>query len=97
MFLSKDKLLLAWICNALVILGLTFTGVLTMFPGMIISSIDPAATVTVFNGASSKLTLQIMLGVTLSTVPVVIAYQAWVYYVFSHKITDEDLKSEHSY
>ena len=42
---------------------------------------------TVFNGASSQLTLKIMLGVTLCCIPVVIAYQAWVYYTFAHKVT----------
>ena len=30
-----------------------------------------------------------MLGVTLCCIPVVIAYQAWVYYTFAHKVTPE--------
>ena len=79
------------------ILGVTFFGVAGMFPGMIISSIDPAATVTAFNGASSQLTLKIMLGVALVMVPIVLAYQFWLYKTFSAPVTDEDLKDEHAY
>ena len=77
---------------------MTFFGVLGMYPGIIISNIDPAYSVTVFNGASSPLTLKIMLGVTLCCIPVVIAYQAWVYYTFAHKVTPESLqKDDHAY
>ena len=68
-----------------------------MFPGMIISSIDPAATVTAFNGASSQLTLKIMLGVALVMVPIVLAYQFWLYKIFSAPVTEDDLKDEHAY
>ena len=68
-----------------------------MFPGMIISSIDPAATVTAFNGASSQLTLKIMLGVALVMVPIVLAYQFWLYKTFSAPVTHDDLKDEHAY
>ena len=59
-----DNLLGAWFFSALFIITVTFFGVLGMYPGIIISSIDPAYSVTVFNGASSQLTLKIMLGVT---------------------------------
>ena len=95
--LGAGKLWLAWACSAVFILGVTFFGVAGMFPGMIISSIDPAATVTAFNGASSQLTLKIMLGVALVMVPIVLAYQFWLYKTFSAPVTDEDLKDEHAY
>ena len=95
--LGAGKLWLAWGCSAVFILGVTFFGVAGMFPGMIISSIDPAATVTAFNGASSQLTLKIMLGVALVMVPIVLAYQFWLYKTFSAPVTHEDLKDEHAY
>lgn len=88
----------AWLTSALFILCVTFFGVLGMFPGMIISSLDPAWSVTAFNGASSPLTLKIMLGVTLSTIPVVICYQIWAYITFSAPVTKDSLESdEHTY
>ena len=88
----------AWICSAIFIISVTFFGVLGMFPNLIISSIDPAYSVTVLNGSSSPLTLKIMLGVTLACIPMVICYQAWAYYTFAHKVTIEDIrKDDHAY
>ncbi len=95
--LRSSNHLVPWIFSALFILCCTLFMVMGMFPSIIISSIDPAHSVTVYNGASSHLTLQIMFIVSVICVPVVIAYQIWVYYVFSHKITDEELASDHAY
>lgn len=96
--LKKDKLLMAWICSAIFILSVTFFGVLGMYPSLIISSINPVYSVTIMNGSSSPLTLKIMLGVVLFCIPIVLAYQAWVYYTFAHKVTPESLHTdEHAY
>ena len=92
-----NSTLIAWLCSALFILGLTFFGVFGMYPGIILSSIDPAYSITVYNASSSPLTLKIMLTVTLCAVPVVLLYQAWVYWTFAHKVTKDVLKNEHSY
>ena len=96
-FLKAGKLLLAWASNGAFIIGVTFFGVLGMFPGIVISSMDPAWTVTAFNGSSSQLTLSIMLGVTLVFVPLVICYQFWMYKTFAGPVTPEQLKDDHSY
>jgi cytochrome d ubiquinol oxidase subunit II len=95
--LKAGKLWLAWACSGLFIIGVTFFGVMGMFPGMIISSLDPAATITAFNGASSQLTLKIMLGVALVMVPIVLLYQFWMYRLFSKPVTSQDLQDEHAY
>ena len=95
--LNAGKLWLAWACSALFIIGVTFFGVMGMFPGMIISSLDPAATITAFNGSSSQLTLKIMLGVALVMVPIVLLYQFWMYRLFSKPVTPQDLQDEHAY
>ena len=95
--LASEKLLGAFLCSAGFILFVTFFGVIGMFPAIIPSNISPEASITVAKAASSPLTLTIMLAVSAICVPVVIGYQAWVYYTFSHKITWEDLDSEHSY
>ncbi|MDR3358482.1 MAG: cytochrome d ubiquinol oxidase subunit II [Desulfovibrio sp.] len=95
--LNAGKLWLAWACSGLFIIGVTFFGVMGMFPGMIISSLDPDATITAFNGASSQLTLKIMLGVALVMVPIVLLYQFWMYRLFSKPVTSRDLQDEHAY
>ena len=99
-FLLRGGVLLgAWIASAVFIAGVTFFGVLGMYPGLILSSLDPAYSVTIFNGGSSSpLTLKIMLGVVLCLVPLVIIYQIWTYVTFSHKVTPGTLANdEHSY
>ncbi len=94
--LNAGKPWLAWGSSALFIVSVTFFGVMGMFPGMIISSLDPAATVTAFNGASSPMTLKIMLGVALVMVPIVLLYQFWMYRLFSQPVTAKDL-DDHAY
>ena len=95
--LRDGRLWLAWACSGLFIVGVTFFGVAGMFPGMIISSLDPAATLTAYNASSSELTLKIMLGVALVMVPIVLIYQAWAYHLFRKPVTGEDLKDDHAY
>ena len=95
--LRAGKLVYAWAASGLFILGVTFFGVLGMFPGMIISSMSPEWSVTAFNSASSPLTLKIMLGVALVFVPIVLIYQAWVYVTFSGKVTQAVLDDDHAY
>ena len=56
-----------------------------MYPNLLISSIDPAFSLSAFNSSSSPLTLKIMLAVALVFVPIVIAYQIWVYRFFGMK------------
>ncbi|MDD6088321.1 MAG: cytochrome d ubiquinol oxidase subunit II [Desulfovibrionaceae bacterium] len=88
----------SWICSSLFIICVVFFGVCGMYPSLIISSMDPTATLTIFNSASSELTLKIMLGVVAIFVPLVIGYQAWAYSIFAQKITPESLKAEdHAY
>ena len=95
--LAKNSFLAAWAFSALFIISVTFFGVIGMFPGMLISNMDPAATLTAFNAASSPLTLKIMLGVVSVGVPIVIIYQIWVYRLFAQKVTEKDLESDHAY
>lgn len=93
--LQAGKILLAWCCSGLFLLGVTFFGVLGMFPGMLISSMNPEWSVTAFNAASSPLTLKIMLGIALVMVPIVLLYQFWVYRLFSHTLKHEDIAKDH--
>ncbi len=97
MFIGCDSAPMAWACSAVTIFSCTLFGVVGMYPALLPSSIDSIYSVTIYNAASSPLTLKIMLGVALTFVPVVIGYQAWVYRVFSFKITDKDLASDEAY
>jgi cytochrome d ubiquinol oxidase subunit II len=87
----------AWFASSLTIVGATLFGVAGLYPNLFPSSLDPAFSLTVFNSSSSPLTLKIMLGVALTFVPIVIAYQVWSHYLFRDKVTENDLASEEAY
>jgi cytochrome bd ubiquinol oxidase subunit II len=82
LFIRQAQWLKAWFSSAIFIVTVTLFGVGGMYPNLLISSIDPAFSLTAFNSSSSPLTLKIMLGVALVFVPVVIAYQIWAYMLF---------------
>jgi cytochrome bd ubiquinol oxidase subunit II len=63
------------------------TAGLSAFPFMLPSSLDPNASLTVWDASSSRLTLLIMLGATLIFLPIVLAYTAWVYTVLRGRVT----------
>jgi cytochrome d ubiquinol oxidase subunit II len=84
-FMLNAQWLKAWSCSAVFIVMVTLFGVTGMYPNLLISSIDPAFSLSAFNSSSSPLTLKIMLVVALIFVPVVIVYQAWVYRFFGVK------------
>ncbi len=96
-FITSGKWWKAWFSSCITILSATLFGVAGLYPNLFPSSLNPAWSLTAFNSSSSPLTLKIMLGVTLVFVPIVILYQAWGYYIFKDKITEDDLASEEAY
>lgn len=82
LFISRKQWWNAWYASAAFIALVTLFGVTGLYPNLLVSSIDPAFSLTAFNSSSSPLTLKIMLGVALVFVPIVIAYQIWVYWFF---------------
>lgn len=60
-----------------------------MFPRVMISSTDPAWSLTIYNASSSQYTLSVMSIIALICVPIVLAYQGWTYYMFRKRITDK--------
>jgi cytochrome d ubiquinol oxidase subunit II len=97
LFILRNAFWKAWTASSLTILTAVLFGVVGLFPNMYPSSIDPTLNLTAFNSSSSPLTLKIMLAVALVMVPIVIAYQAWAYHLFSGKIDEAMLSSKESY
>ena len=87
----------AWFASSLTIVSVTLFGVVGLYPNLFPSSLDPAASLTAFNSASSPLTLKIMLGVALTFVPLVIAYQIWVHFLFKGKVKEQDVTYDEGY
>src|SRR5215469_14791631 len=61
-----------------------FTG---LYPNVMVSSTKAAYNLTVHNTASAPYALKVMTVVVIILLPVVLAYQAWTYYVFRRRIS----------
>ncbi len=96
-FVAKEEWWRAWFASSTLILGAVLFGVAGLFPNLLPSSLDPAASLTAFNAASSPLTLKIMLGVVLCFLPLVIGYQFWVLKTFRGVLNSESIKEGPSY
>ncbi|MEW6348355.1 MAG: cytochrome d ubiquinol oxidase subunit II [Thermodesulfobacteriota bacterium] len=97
LFIAQKREWASWFASAATIVSATLFGVIGMYPNLFPSSSDPALSLNAFNSSSSPLTLKIMLGVALTFVPIVILYQAWVYYTFRFKVTEKDLGYDEAY
>jgi cytochrome d ubiquinol oxidase subunit II len=58
-----------------------------MFPRVMVSSLNPDWSLTVYNASSSQYTLTVMSVIALIFVPIVLVYQGWTYYMFRKRIT----------
>lgn len=96
-YMGNQEWLKSWLASAMTILGVTGFGLIGLYPAMLPSSINPAYSITIYNSASSALTLKIMLGVALVFVPIVLLYQFWTYKTFSFKLEEKDLEYEEAY
>lgn len=63
-----------------------------MFPNIMISNIDPAYSLDIYNASSSPKTLSFMTKVAFTMVPIVLAYQIWSFYVFRARVTKKNVK-----
>jgi hypothetical protein len=57
-----------------------------------VSSTNPAYSLTVYNSASTPYSLKVMTVVALVFLPIVLAYQAWTYFVFRRRISDKSFR-----
>ncbi|WP_395243298.1 cytochrome d ubiquinol oxidase subunit II [Agromyces sp. MMS24-K17] len=98
-------LIAGWLANARGSEGVAFTflavtiatAVLALFsalfPDVMPASNDPANSLTIENASSSEYTLTIMSWVALIFLPLVLAYQAWTYWVFRKRVTRESIEA----
>lgn len=64
---------------------------LGLFPNLLVSRLNPDWSLTIYNASSSPYTLKVMTIVALTLVPIVLAYQAWTYWVFRQRVTSKSL------
>lgn len=76
----------AFLSSCASIIALMCLFAIGLFPNMVISTINPAYSLTVYNSASSQKTLGIMLTFALIGVPFVLAYTISIYWIFRGKV-----------
>jgi cytochrome d ubiquinol oxidase subunit II len=65
----------------------TVTVFMSLFPNVMISSLNPEWSLTIYNASSSPYTLKVMTIVALTMVPIVLTYTIWTYWVFRKRIS----------
>ncbi len=90
-FARTEKFGLAFTLNALAIVGAVVLIFGSLYPDVMPSSTDAAFSLTVDNARSSHTTLVVMTWVAGLMTPVVLAYQAWSYWVFKRRLSEDDM------
>jgi cytochrome bd ubiquinol oxidase subunit II len=90
---QSGRTLRAFVASSLSILGVIGTAGAAMFPFVMPSSIQPNASLTVWDSVSSHLTLQLMFFATLIFMPLIIFYTSWAYHVMRGKVTVADIQA----
>jgi cytochrome d ubiquinol oxidase subunit II len=62
---------------------------LALFPRLLVSSLDPAWSLTIYNASSSAYTLQVITIITLTLLPIIVLYQSWSYRIFRKRISHQ--------
>lgn len=76
----------AFASSAVAIVGAVVLIFGSLYPDVMPSNVDPAYSLTIHNASSSAYTLTMMSWVALVFTPIVLAYQAWTYWVFRKRI-----------
>jgi cytochrome d ubiquinol oxidase subunit II len=66
-----------------------------VFPVVLPSTLDPAFDLTVSNASSGDYTLGVMTWVAAFALPLILAYQAWTYWVFRKRVSDHHIPEAH--
>jgi cytochrome bd ubiquinol oxidase subunit II len=82
----------AFTANTVAIAIVIITLFVDLYPHVMVSSTNRAYSLTVYNSASPPYSLKVTTVAALVVLPFVLAYQAWTYYVFRRRITDQSFR-----
>ena len=88
-FLRQGKEGLTFICGGLVIILATVMVFSGLFPNLMVSTLDPAYNLTIYNASSSPYTLKVITIVAAIFVPLILAYQGWTYWIFRKRLSPD--------
>jgi cytochrome d ubiquinol oxidase subunit II len=88
-FLRKGREGLTFISGALVIVLVTVMVFSGLFPRLMISTLDTANTLTIYNASASPYTLKVITIVAAIFLPVILVYQGWTYWMFRKRLSPD--------
>ena len=90
--------LTAVVMSSISIAGVILTFGFSTYPFLLPSSLEPAASLTIFDASASHFTLWIMLLISAVFLPLIVAYTSWVYRVMRGKVTEDTVNdAPHAY
>ena len=87
--------LIAFWAHGVAIAAFVASMFVALYPDVLPSTLDPAASLTVEGAAASPYSLRVLTVVAAIGLPLVIAYQAWSFWVFRKRITVDEAKRSH--
>jgi cytochrome d ubiquinol oxidase subunit II len=95
LFVRLGASALAFIASSLGMSGVILTAGFSMFPFVMPSSSHPASSLTLWDAASSHLTLTVMFWAAVIFVPIILAYTVWTYRAMWGKVTVEQIRAHY--
>jgi len=77
---KKNYSAFAFIGSSLTLVGVLLTCAFSMFPFIMPSSLDPSASLTIWDAVSSERTLNIMTFAAIIFIPLILLYTSWAYF-----------------
>ncbi|WNJ20668.1 cytochrome d ubiquinol oxidase subunit II [Pontibacter sp. G13] len=88
---SKRKFRSAFLFSSLSMSLMMMTVAIELYPTLLLSTSDPASSITIYNAASSDHSLGIMLNFVLVGIPLVLGYTIFVYRTFQGKVELDEM------
>ncbi len=88
-FLHKGREGLTFISGALVIVLATVMVFSGLFPRLMISTLDTANNLTIYNASASAYALKVITIVAAIFLPVILVYQGWTYWMFRKRLSPD--------
>lgn len=86
-FIKKDRSGWAFIMTGLTIVFSIITVFVGLYPRVMVSSLNDAWSLTIYNASSTPYTLKVMTIIAVIFVPIVLVYQAWTYWTFRKRVS----------
>jgi cytochrome d ubiquinol oxidase subunit II len=77
----------AFSCAAIVVAAVVVLLFGALYPNLVPSTLNPACSITIYNGSSTPYTLKVMTWAAAVFAPLAMMYQGWTYWVFRQRIS----------